>query len=74
MFIGHLRVPKTLTFQSCENNYVLTLRAAFLTRLYLIYVRKFYTCTWVGGGGLLPYISYIGMYRPIGSGFCAVLV
>ena len=22
-----------------------------------------------GGGGVLPYISYIGMYRPIGVGF-----
>ena len=26
------------------------------------------------GGGLLPYISHIGMCCPIGSGFCAVLV
>ena len=27
-----------------------------------------------GGGGELPYISYIGMYRPKGCGFWAVLV
>ena len=26
------------------------------------------------GGELLPYISYIGICRPIGWGFCAVLV
>ena len=26
------------------------------------------------GGGLFPYISYFGMCRPIGLGFCAVLV
>ena len=25
------------------------------------------------GGGVLPYISYIGMFRPTGYGFCAVL-
>ena len=27
-----------------------------------------------GGGGLLPYISYIGMCRPKGYGFRAILV
>ena len=27
-----------------------------------------------GRGGVLPYISYIGMCHPIGWGFCAVLV
>ena len=27
-----------------------------------------------GGGKVLYYISYIGMCRPIGLGFCAVLV
>ena len=27
-----------------------------------------------GGGGLLPYISHIGMCRPHRVGFCAVLV
>ena len=27
-----------------------------------------------GGGGVLPYISHIGMCRPKGLGFCAVLV
>ena len=26
------------------------------------------------GGGVLPYISHIGMCRPKGLGFCAVLV
>ena len=27
-----------------------------------------------GGGGVLPYIGYIGMYSPKGYGFSAVLV
>ena len=27
-----------------------------------------------GGGGVLPYISHIGMSHPKGFGFCAVLV
>ena len=27
-----------------------------------------------GGGAVLPYISHIGMCRPVGEGFCAVLV
>ena len=27
-----------------------------------------------GGGGLNPYITHIGMCRPKGYGFCAVLV
>ena len=50
--------------------------------LTLYYIRKSnlnlhpITCLWTGtpGGGVLPYMGYIGMCGPKGYGFSAVLV
>ena len=36
--------------------------------------KKRYIASYIGGGGVLPYMGYIGMCGPKGYGFSAVLV